>query len=390
MPEESHNSSGTQPEEKQVRPTVIRTDSTTKKPTVIGGGQPSAPVAQVTRKPTVIGGGQQPSPEPAVTPKPSVIGGSEQQSAPPPRPAPSIIPSRGPDVATPQYVPTKATVPTSIPGTKRKRLAVTIDDLERRNVGTKESVLKASLDLILVMNLDDLKERDVVMWGHDLQRRYSELVTKCLTMSQSDDLKNTKRNIARILEILETIDLQAVFLPQGGILSRFTPKSKKKIDTLDELETAQDELRQLLDLLDKRLGGLLTLKEDLDLVSGEIDEIGDSVEASAITAAFLADQIAQMQHVNQHLSQRFADRGMSLVQTLVQIRGSSSMRETQIEQPLALISKVQDVALVMVPGLVGTIVSLKTLTEQNQKPTVTTVAELGDQIGLIVQKLGGN
>lgn len=371
MPEENSNlSSGITPEERK-GPTVIKTGGQERKPTVIGGGQTPTPVTPAAHKPTVITVGEQPIEKPeAKVVKASVI-------------VPPVVTTVKTNVLH------GGSQPTTMIGSKRKRLAVTFAELESKNVGTEHEVLNAALDLILITNLDELSDRDVVMWGHELQHRFAGHVTECLTLSQSEDLKNTSRNLARMLEILESIDLQAVFVPQGGILSRFMARSNKKIDTIEELKLACEEIQQLIVLLDKRLDGLLTLKGDLDTVSRKIESVGKEIEMSMIAALYLADYLSQGADANPVLSQRFAERGMSLTQSLVQIRTSSSMRDIQIEQPLAMIGRVQDVALVLVPGLIGTITSLKMMTEQNQKPTVTTVTELADQLGHIVQKLGG-
>jgi hypothetical protein len=80
---------------------------------------------------------------------------------------------------------------------------------------------------------------------------------------------------------------------------------------------------------------------------------------------------------------------MSLTQTLAQIRGSNSVRKVQTEHPLRLITTVQNVALVTVPGLIGNMVSLKAMLEGSRKPTVTDVGELSDQVQGILQQLQG-
>lgn len=78
---------------------------------------------------------------------------------------------------------------------------------------------------------------------------------------------------------------------------------------------------------------------------------------------------------------------MSLTQTVAQIRSGASLREVQIEQPLRLIEAIQNVALVMVPGFLGSIAALTTMLDSNRKLTPTEAGELTYQLRSILQQL---
>lgn len=78
---------------------------------------------------------------------------------------------------------------------------------------------------------------------------------------------------------------------------------------------------------------------------------------------------------------------MSLTQSGVQIRGSTTITAAQIEQPLRLIDAIQNVALVTLPGWLGNIASLSVLFPGERKLTPTEAGELVRQLRNIVEQL---
>ena len=62
-------------------------------------------------------------------------------------------------------------------------------------------------------------------------------------------------------------------------------------------------------------------------------------------------------------------------------------RDEQIEQPLRLIGAIQNVALVTVPGWLGSIAGLTAMLAGKRKLTPTETGELAHQLGNILQQL---
>lgn len=361
------------------------------KPTVIGSKNASRAVG-----PTVI-----PSTPPHAHPAPTVIGGQGDGSR---GPSPTVMPSTMP--AAP-HAPAKTvtTIPSSplpdpkpeappvtgrpkVIGTVRKRIEVDPAALRSQNPAAKDGVIEEAARLIRMTSVEGSNDRLAIMWGHDIQLSYGKLVSECLALSQTEALSKVSGHVNRMLAILESIDVRGVCgLDGDGALSRLVKRATKRVDSADELKRAQAELSQIIKLLEKRLDALLELKDKLDRVSGEIDRIGDQIEAHAIAAAFIADYVGKEEQPVSELSPRFSERSMSLTQTLEQIRSSRSMREIQIERPLQLITTVQQVALIMVPALIGSIAAIAAMLGGNGKPTETDADEVGDQIGKVIAEL---
>jgi hypothetical protein len=287
--------------------------------------------------------------------------------------------SDGPAPATPSV-----TAPTVIIGAERKRIAVTVDDLESLSPGTKPEVLERAVRLVEGYVVEDASDRTVVLWGNQLQRDYADLVSRALAGAQADVLTRVTVHLDRMADILRSIDLVSVAGTGrgGGRLEKYLKKMSKKIDTREELLSARIELDQLVNLMSAAMDDLLDLKLQIEQSSHGIDQLGDEVEGSALGAQFLS---TYLQGKDEELSQRFLERSMSLTETALQIRGSVSMRDSQIEQPLRLISAIQNVALVMVPGWLGSIASLTALA--GREPTPTEAGEMAFQLRKILEHM---
>lgn len=301
---------------------------------------------------------------------------------------PTVIPSGGVRrKPAPPPLP-KARGPTVLPGVERRRISVTLSDLQKLSPTTTQEALERALRLLEVVVVERLTDRKAILWGHDLQQGYSGLVTETLALSQDTMLARVTGYLNRTMDILSLIDLPGICNIEGvgGIVLLFR-RGGAKIDTPEEFESARAELEQLLSLMGTGLEEMLKLKEKLESHSSRIDEFSVEVEASAVAALFLS---TYLQHSQPSLSQRFLERSMSLTATLAQIRGFSSVRSVQIEQPLSLIGVIQNVALVMLPGWIGSVAALTVLAKGRRKPSPTEAGELVYQLEGILEQLKGS
>ena len=274
--------------------------------------------------------------------------------------------------------------PTAIPGVERKRIAVSINDLRELSPAAAPGVYERALGLISTFVADKATQRKAILWGHELQTFYSDLVTETLRLSQAPVLGKVEGYLARMIDILGSIDLLAVCGHRGNSLfGEYFKGVNKKIDTAEELKAAQTELDQLVKCMSAALDELLTLKDKLEQHAGKFSAIAVEVEASALAALFLSNYL---QKENSALAQRFTERGMSLTQTLAQVRSGDSTRDIQVEHPLRMIGAIQNVALVMMPAWLGSIASALTLLARRSL-TQTEASELTYQLRDIINQL---
>ncbi len=352
-----------------------------------GSSQPGAEDAPDRLRPTVVGAPAERFCIPEVTtrerdkaviaPKPSVM------TTPARAPRPARAPAKA---AAPEPRNAGVVKPTAIPGVERKRIAVDRADLAKLSPQSRPGVLDEARCLVESFVVEGARDRQAVLWGHRLQQDYSKLVSRSLELSQAEIVKRVTAHIGRMTDILAAIDLEAVcgVAPARGLLTQYLKTVNSRIDTPDELQRARAELDQLLALMGAALEPLLSLKETLERHSRGIEGIGDEVEAAALAAEFLSGHLGDNAKA---LSQRFLERSMSLTQTVAQIRGSAAMRTLQIEQPLRLIAAIQNVALVMVPGWLGSIAALAAMLEEKRQVTPTQAGELAYQLRTILQQL---
>lgn len=298
-------------------------------------------------------------------------------------PSPPARSARGRQEAA---APGVVTVPTSVPGVQRERIAVTVADIERLSPGLAPSVAARAVRLVEEFVVEGARDRHVTLWGHAAQRDYADVVSRTLELSQADVLIRARGYVGRIIGILGAIDLEAVcgIGQAAGIFGRILRSAGPRIDTPPELEAARLELDQLVKLTGAAIEPLLKLKDALEQQSRHIEAAGREIEAAAMGAAFLSGYLEAGQPA---LSRRFLERSMSLAQSALQIRGGEPLHATQVDEPLRLIAAIQDAVLVSMPGWLGAIASLTTAANTARRPTPTEAGELQHQLRTILQQL---
>lgn len=274
--------------------------------------------------------------------------------------------------------------PTAIPGAERKRIEVAVSDLQALSPGAAAGVYQQARALVGAFVVDKASQRKAILWGHNLQQVHGDLVTEMLALARSPVLRQVEGYLARMMDILGSIDLMAV-CGHGGdsVVGRLFQGINSRIDTPGELAQAQAELEQLLALMGGALDPLLDLKDRLLRLSGSMEGTAAQVEASAIGALFLAERLRQDDAA---LAQSFVERSMSLTQTLAQMRQTGSTRELQIEQPIRLIGAIQNVALVVMPAFIGSIASIAALGASKTTISPTEAGELAYRLRDIISQ----
>ena len=275
--------------------------------------------------------------------------------------------------------------PTAIPGAERKRIEVAVSDLQALSPGAAAGVYQQARALVGAFVVDKASQRKAILWGHNLQQVHGDLVTEMLALARSPVLRQVEGYLARMMDILGSIDLMAV-CGHGGdsVVGRLFRGINSRIDTPGELAQAQAELEQLLALMGGALAPLLDLKDRLLRLSGSMEGTAAQVEASAIGALFLSERLRQGDAA---LAQCFVERSMSLTQTLAQMRQAGSTQELQIEQPIRLIGAIQNVALVVMPAFIGSIASIATLSASKTTISPTEAGELAYRLRDIISQL---
>lgn len=257
--------------------------------------------------------------------------------------------------------------PTAMPGVERSRVNVPAGELERLWLGAPAQVYAQARALIETFVADKATERRAILWGQDLQQEYSDLVGEALNLTRSAALRKVEGYLARTMDILESIDLLAACgHGSSGVVGRMIQRMNARIDTPGELAQAHAELETLVALMAAALQDLLDLKDRLLAVAERTDAAGAQLQAASIAASFLSEHLRNEKDA---VSQRFAERAMSLAQSVALIREGGTTRSLQIEQPMRMISAIQDVALVVLPGFISSIAAATALSSARTTPT---------------------
>ena len=280
--------------------------------------------------------------------------------------------------------PVTLSAPTAIPGVARRRIPVEASDLRKLSPGVAAGVLDRALALIAGFVLEKATERKAVLWGHELQKSYGDAIAGALALSQAPVLRKIEGYIARMMEILQAVDLLAAVGHAGGGFGQYLKGINKKIDTPDELAAARNELGQLVHHMGGALDELLDLKAKLERNAAELNRVAAEAEASALAALFLSQYLGKEQP---QLAERFVERSMSLTQTLAQIRENGAIREIQIEHPIRMVGAIQNVALVSMPDFLASIAAINSIAARNRAMSPTEAGELNYKLRDIIEQL---
>lgn len=278
-------------------------------------------------------------------------------SAPAPEPS-SQQQSPAPAVAT----------PTVVAGVRRERIQVGVAQLQALAPGAPLPVYETAVQKIREVVDARMSDRRAVLWGHDAQKAYGERVTGTFSLAQDPVIEQARAWVGRMTAILCDIDVLAVCgHGKSGLLGTLAKAVGNRIDTPRELSSALDELRLLLERTGGAIDRLLQLKERLQQHIDAIAAIEVEIEAAALSALFLSGHFATR---SPGLAQVFTDRSMSLTATLAQMRQNDPLCRTQLQQPLQLISAIQNVALVSLPACIaGMSALLALLSTRGASPT---------------------
>lgn len=278
--------------------------------------------------------------------------------------------------------------PSVISGKARVRIPVTAEELLADNPGTPSDIIGLAIQRVLETNLDGVKSTSVVLWGADLQKKYSESVLQLLHGSQDECLSKASTQVSRVIEILEAIDIRGVCEYRAdGMISKMFKNSNKEYDTPEELLHAEKELKHLTSLLSEQLKKLTQLQATLQKLVGEIESAGREIKAAALAAAFISKYLQRQGPEAEKPSNQFFERSMSLTQTEAQIMENDSARKMQLEYPLNLMTVIQNAVLVMVPDWLGSISSIRSMLDAKKRISVTEINELSDWQKKIVRTL---
>lgn len=274
-------------------------------------------------------------------------------------------------------------------GKKRERIPVTDDDVFMRNPHLPEETRSRTIALIDSINVDVANDREAILWGTQVQKRYAELVNESLNLSQSALLTQVEGHAKRMIEILNAINLKRVCgLEPTRFLDAFR-RTTKTIDTPEELEAARIELGQLVGHLNARVDPLLVLKEEMERIGKEVEAVELEAMAHAEASGFVVDHLNGLNDPSKMtLAQRFLERSGSLTATVSQIRQDKAIRAMQVEHPVKLIEAVQQVTLVTLPSWLSTLTNILAMFQgRGRKPNLTEIDELGDVAKKLIETL---
>lgn len=278
------------------------------------------------------------------------------------------------------------TLPTSIGGTVRVRIPVTLVTLSQCYPKIQSHVLSKALDLILKFNIEDTSIDEFILWGQPLQEKYSQLIGAHLSLSMSEIKVDAVRYINRLQKILQEIEYPRNTESTNTLLRIFAGSVSKKINSSQDFESTQIEVNQLAELLSLAIKPLTELYRKQEGLRDEFKKLQDDVEISAIAAEMITDYMIG-QKMRYECSQALGSRTASLYTTQASLMQQISLQSNSGSDVLTLISCIQNIVLTSIPTWLNTYADIIKQQTSAHKPTVTVIDESKRMLNQIVEKL---
>lgn len=280
--------------------------------------------------------------------------------------------------------------PTSMPGVARKRIPVTIQDLQRIAPGDAPDVLRRALQLILETNLEEMTPARVMQWGEDLQAVYAKCADDFLELVQKPEFTEATKQVSRLMTILSEIKprLAETLGGSGGTIQKLLGRFAG--NPLEHLDTMLVEIGQLVRLLANDKNKLQELQKSFEELGRRLSELGPRVRVAYIAANFLADYV-RTQSALTALESPFLDRVASLANTSNQLMSSSVIQGSQLDEQSRFLRVIQKDIVELIPVWKANVVGILTKLARTEKPTQTTISLIVGELDRIIAtiKSGG-
>ena len=337
------------------------------KVTVIGAA-PAPPVPAPTR---VDGGARQNSKSPSIarpetpeqpatfpptTLRPSVISPAAQATAAvehdiiptaPLMPGPTTIKASTSAAAAPTR-PKKPFQPSSLPGVQRKPVQVTMTELIRRFPQAHPDALEHCRAVLNGVHVQSMDAAGWLNFGMPEQERFAGLMKQRLKLAQEPSSRMIPQHLARLHDLLKEV-LDAF---EGGFLKK--PAAKVWTEHEEEVQQLERLLNDSDEVLAEHLRALGRLK-------GTASECGEQLEATALAAEYLLDQ------VDGEVGGLLVARLTSLTESPAMLRDHLLFLAQDLSQTQDLITLVQDGVLLKLPAVYSQLAGLTIKPSETQR-----------------------
>jgi len=201
----------------------------------------------------------------------------------------------------------------------------------------KRRISEIVLETLTTMNCENL--------GNELQSRFNQILTGSISVFQNPNLKNGQRHLSRLRIILkESLDE----LENGkGFLRR-------KVDSGELLTKLCVEVNQLKSIISTTIEEMEVIKQDLNRFWSQLTELCDTLSSEMLVVEVLMDLVSE-DHKNVLIR-----RGLSIGQTLAQIKTQYSIYDGMLQSTTELMQSMHDAVYIQLPAMLQCIMSNST------------------------------
>ncbi len=283
-----------------------------------------------------------------------------------------------PPVTSPAATP-MVSQPSTMHGTVRKGIEVSIDELLKRFPGTHRETLEEVRSILKRKVLELLNDVECTQWGEQAQQAFGELTGRSLTLVGHDTVEECERHLSRLYAVLD--ELADAIQNNGGVI----PSWKKRPELKDLFGEHEEEISQLRELLKDSYPILAQVEAQLVSLVAEYESLKSTLDAEYCAATYVAEVLLDKRSKSREIGILLTRAG-SLQETVANVQQSQLLREQAASQLQQLAARVQNGVLNALPVWLEQI----TLALQQAKVTPTETFTLRKALTEVTQKLKRN
>lgn len=232
--------------------------------------------------------------------------------------------------------------PTPMKGQVRKSLEPNELNLDSRYPSVDATVMALLKKRVSEIVLETLTTMDCDKIGNELQSRFNAILTNSITVTQNPNLKNGQRHLGRLRQILA----EALYdLENGrGFLRR-------KVDSNELLSRLSVEVDQLKSIMAVCIDETKINVDGLKRFSIQLNSLSTEIDAEILLIEVLMDLVSE-DHKN-----ILVRRGISITQTLTQIKTQYAIYDGILQSMEELSQSMYNAVYVQVPSMLQCIMT---------------------------------
>ncbi len=272
-----------------------------------------------------------------------------------------------------------------------KVIPVTLENLSTAHPSASTKTLEQACGIVRSVDINLLTSTACITWGKQVQQKYSRLIKRWSSVTQSEALSELREAIGSLQQVLQQIDMSPLRqIDRGGMFDRFTrAKEKARTAALGVFEGKQLEIKRIIELVQGKKRKALEIRDRVTSIKTALRDLENEVQAYIIAGTCIVSYLDDQEETSSHkdLGQLLETRCEALTRTQAEILGSSGVSELGVQQVLEVVRIAEEIILVSVPAWLSNFLTLQVIVEEKRPLADSDINRVADDLSKMSRSL---